>query len=90
LKTIAEDRKIPLEKLKTLDQHIAPGSRLWNKGEAPTYILLPKKSATGAAVKAPRNVPKDRMETINDSSPGSMAGSPSSLTWPLAKLAAGQ
>lgn len=39
----------------------------------------PKKSATGAAVKAPRKVPRDRIETIKDSSLGSMAGSPSSL-----------
>jgi hypothetical protein len=49
-------------------------------------IRRPKKSATGAAVKAPRKVPRERIETIRDSSPGEMAGSPSSLICPLAKL----
>ena len=53
-------------------------------------IFLPKKSATGAAVSAPRNVPSERMETISDSSLGSTAGSPSASVYPLEKLSTGQ
>lgn len=46
-------------------------------------ILRPKKSAVGAAVSAPRKVPNDRMETIRDSWPELMPGSPSASVYPV-------
>lgn len=46
-------------------------------------IRRPRRSATGADESAPRNVPKDRMDTISDSSEDDTMGLPSSFVAPV-------
>lgn len=43
----------------------------------------PRKSATGADVNAPRNVPKDKIDTIRDSSEEETTGVPCSFVSPV-------